>query len=646
MKFGKTLDSLMVPEWRHQYMNYNELKQLIRNGVSNAPSGARPSNDVVIGYYRDFEELFFTTCRGELTKVNDFFAHKQAEAHRKLATLNYQLDRRRAQQDPRGSSISRGSASSRTRQAEDKRKMPPIKKLRLAMSEFYLSLIMLQNYQTLNMTAFRKICKKYDKNLKSEAGLSWFERFVLVSTFAMTLQLDRMISDTEDLYTEYLANGDRSKAMAKLRVPPLGQRTPPVRVFSAGLFLGLFLVGAIMCIVSYFSLNMSPEHRYTFVSLFRGPISGVTFGFCLAINIKVYENVGVNHVLIFEVERRSALGAMGSLEIVSFFGYMSTLSILLYLLHKEFFIEDPHYIPLVQVAVVVVLFVNPVPILFYSARMWLLTVMGRVLLTPFFFVNFADFWVADQWTSLVVSIVDHYYLVRFYVRYFLDRSDAFEFEPDYAVAVIRCLPAWFRFAQSLRRFRDSGSKSTDYLINALKYFLSIGEVICSTIQMQTISQYTELFESPWTWAYLTICIVSSIYSVFWDLLMDFGLFRVWKGENLFLRDNLVYPRWLYYFVIVENTLLRFVWILEFVLVYQDLLAPYNGKSLICFSEIVRRFFWNFLRLENEHLYNCGQFRATRDIFITRLDPQEERFLESVMNNTEDLRRERRDKKYF
>jgi len=93
--------------------------------------------------------------------------------------------------------------------------------------------------------------------------------------------------------------------------------------------------------------------------------------------------------------------------------------------------------------------------------------------------------VADQWTSLVVGIVDHYYLIRFYVRYFLHWPDAFEFEPDYAVPVIRCLPAWFRFCQSLRRFRDSGSKSTDYLINALKYFLFVTEVVFSTIQMET-----------------------------------------------------------------------------------------------------------------------------------------------------------------
>lgn len=40
------------------------------------------------------------------------------------------------------------------------RKMQDIK---LAFSEFYLSLILLQNYQNLNFTGFRKILKKHDK---------------------------------------------------------------------------------------------------------------------------------------------------------------------------------------------------------------------------------------------------------------------------------------------------------------------------------------------------------------------------------------------------------------------------------------------------------------------------------------------------
>ncbi|XP_016978124.1 xenotropic and polytropic retrovirus receptor 1 [Drosophila rhopaloa] len=648
MKFGKTLETLMVAEWRYQYMNYNELKTLIRNAVDKAPDSSVVNNDVIVAYFKDFEELFFNTCDEELTKVNDFFAHKQAEAHRKLASLNYQLTLMvHDQQDPRESqSTSRGSATSRSRQLEDNRQKPPINKLRLAMSEFYLSLIMLQNFQTLNMTAFRKICKKYDKNLKSDAGLIWYERFVVRATFSTGSRLDRMIVTVEDLYTEYLANGDRSKAMAKLRVPPLGHSTSPIHVFCAGLLLGLFLVGAIICFILYFCLDLSDEFRFTFASLFRGPISGVVFGFCLVLNVKIFEKMGIDHVLIFEVERRNAVSAMRGLEIVGFFGYLCTLSILLYLLHKEFYISDPYYIPLVQFLTAVVFFFNPIQTFFYSARIWLMTTVGRIFLAPFFFVNFVDFWVADQFTSLVICFVDHYYLLRFYVRYILDRSDAFDFEPDYAVAIIRCIPAWIRFCQSLRRFRDSGSKSTDYLINAFKYFLTPMEVLFSTVQMETMDKYSNIFENPWTWAYIMICIYSSIYSLLWDFLMDFGLFKVWKGENIFLRDNLVYPKGFYYLVIVENTLLRFAWTLEIVLVYQELLAPYNGKSIVCFSEIVRRFFWNFLRLENEHLYNCGQFRATRDIFVTRLDPQEERFLEDMMDETEHMGNENLNKKYF
>ncbi len=44
--------------------------------------------------------------------------------------------------------------------------------IKLAFSEFYLSLILLQNYQTLNFTGFRKILKKHDKVRKLFADTS------------------------------------------------------------------------------------------------------------------------------------------------------------------------------------------------------------------------------------------------------------------------------------------------------------------------------------------------------------------------------------------------------------------------------------------------------------------------------------------
>ena len=36
-------------------------------------------------------------------------------------------------------------------------------------------------------------------------------------------------------------------------------------------------------------------------------------------------------------------------------------------------------------------------------------------------------------------------------------------------------------------------------------------------------------------------------------------------------------------------------------------------------EVGRRFVWNFFRLENEHLNNCGQFRVIRDISVHVID---------------------------
>jgi len=34
---------------------------------------------------------------------------------------------------------------------------------------------------------------------------------------------------------------------------------------------------------------------------------------------------------------------------------------------------------------------------------------------------------------------------------------------------------------------------------------------------------------------------------------------------------------------------------------------------VAIGEVYRRFEWNFFRMENEHLNNCGQFRAIKDI---------------------------------
>lgn len=43
------------------------------------------------------------------------------------------------------------------------------------------------------------------------------------------------------------------------------------------------------------------------------------------------------------------------------------------------------------------------------------------------------------------------------------------------------------------------------------------------------------------------------------------------------------------------------------------------SSILGPLEVFRRFVWNFFRLENEHLNNCGKFRAVRDISVAPMD---------------------------
>lgn len=70
------------------------------------------------------------------------------------------------------------------------------------------------------------------------------------STFYSNNDINRLISETEHLYTVYLEHGDRQKAMKRLRVPPLGEQRSPWITFKVGLFSGSFIVLSVTVILS------------------------------------------------------------------------------------------------------------------------------------------------------------------------------------------------------------------------------------------------------------------------------------------------------------------------------------------------------------------------------------------------------------
>jgi hypothetical protein len=92
----------------------------------------------------------------------------------------------------------------------------------------------------------------------------------------------------------------------------------------------------------------------------------------------------------------------------------------------------------------------------------------------------------------------------------------------------------------------------------------------------------------------------------------------------------------YYFAIIEDILLRFIWILSFILSENKVISGDLLTSIAAILEVFRRFVWNFFRLENEHLNNCGKFRAVRDISIAPIDSSDQTTILRMMDDDGDF----------
>ncbi|KAF1798891.1 EXS family-domain-containing protein [Mucor lusitanicus] len=162
------------------------------------------------------------------------------------------------------------------------------------------------------------------------------------------------------------------------------------------------------------------------------------------------------------------------------------------------------------------------------------------------------------------------------------------------------LPPWWRLLQCFRRYRDSNESV--HLLNAAKYSSSIMAAIVTGLRRMYPSTSMTIF-------WIMTCLFNSMYTSTWDIKMDWGLLRP-NSKNFLLRDELVFYRWTYYAAVPVNILLRFSWTLSIVKLRM------NGQLLgilVALLEAYRRIQWNFFRLENEHLNNCGQYRAIKEI---------------------------------
>jgi hypothetical protein len=362
-------------------------------------------------------------------------------------------------------------------------------------------------------------------------------------------------------------------------------------------------------------------YRSTFLIILQIIFSGI--------NVYGWSSSGVNHILIFEIDPRHHLTYQRLLEIGTSLAVLWFFSFIAFILtsYTDFY---PFIQPLIFVILIIIFLINPTPTLYRPARYWFLKKLARVLSAPFHPVGFTDFWLGDQLTSLELIFFDLEYFFCFYI------SDRQWWSSDLTSApsakglfcagwtkfllqtVFLILPSWFRFAQCLRRYRDTKHKHP-HLANAGKYATGFFVVITNSLRRATNENYSDnQIANPFLYLWIIAALVSSTYKVIWDLKMDWGFFDKNAGKNKYLRDQIVYPSKIYYYaVIIEDIICRYIWMINIFVHFHTQSAEYADIIGFTFGliEVFRRFLWNFFRLENEHLNNCGQFRAVRDISI-------------------------------
>ncbi|CAF0885084.1 unnamed protein product [Adineta ricciae] len=711
MKFAEHLSAHVTPEWNSQYIRYDEMKELLAQAVAKAQPFVDETDNVLREqFFLRVDEHFFQYCEKEASKINTFFAEKLAEAIRRWETLKNEAileeqTRRRTSnrvnvtsdtnQHPvdtttdlttdgvQASAVNRRRSAhneehdvrvpltrvlqerllERTREKQSQRvQYRKRNDLKLAFSEFYLMLVLLQNYQTLNFTGFRKILKKHDKLFQTTRGEEWRKLHIDSAPFHTSKRVDQLINDVETLYTDTLESGDRARAMKRLRVPPLEEKQSPAVTFRVGIFVGMLclLLPAVIALGAnlHDSQSTKPLAWRQALFLYRSTFLIVLHIVLVGINVYGWSSSGVNHVLIFEIDPRHHLTYQQFLEIGTFLFVLWFLSFTGFIL-SSYYDFYPFVHPLSFVSLILLFLLNPTGTLYHRARFWFIKTLGRVICAPFYRVGFADFWLGDQLTSLELIFFDMEYFFCFYT-YDVSWWPIYSHSPGRGLlcqgwsqiavqTILMILPSWFRFAQCLRRYRDT-KQLFPHLVNAGKY--ASGFLVICTNSLRRVTAINYLDDptyNPFLYLWIGASLVGSTYKLVWDLRMDWGFFDLNAGENKFLRDQIVYPsKFYYYLAILENIVFRYIWIINVFMHFRTRSAEYADVIGFIFGllEIFRRFIWNYFRLENEHLNNCGEFRAVRDISVAPISTVfDHGTLEDMMDKPNGIRNRRNAKRH-
>ncbi|XP_011029784.1 PREDICTED: phosphate transporter PHO1-like isoform X1 [Populus euphratica] len=486
------------------------------------------------------------------------------------------------------------------------------KMIRAAFVELYRGLGLLETYSSLNMAAFTKILKKFDKVSNQQASASYL-KVVKRSHFISSDKVVRLMDDVEFIFTKHFANNDRKKAMKFLR--PQQQKESHMVTFFVGLLTGCFVsLFSLYAILAHLAGIFKPNSERSYVETVY-PVFSVfallsLHLFMYGCNLFMWKGTRINYNFIFQFQPSTALKYRDAFLICTTFMTSVVAAMVIHLLLRASGFSPNHVdaIPGILLLIFIFVIICPFDIFYRPTRYCFISIIRNIFCSPFYKVLMVDFFMADQLTSQI-PLLRHMESTTCYFlagsikthRYETCKSGRLYRELAY---VISFLPYYWRAMQCARRWFDESD---------LNHLANMGKYVSAMVAAGARITYGRQENHLWFGIVLVTSVFATVYQLYWDFVKDWGLLNS-KSKNLWLRDNLILKnKNVYYMSIVLNIVLRVAWV-ETVMGFRfNMVESRMLDFLLASLEVIRRGHWNFYRLENEHLNNVGKFRAVKAV---------------------------------
>ncbi|XP_058101549.1 phosphate transporter PHO1-like isoform X1 [Magnolia sinica] len=451
------------------------------------------------------------------------------------------------------------------------------KMIRGAFVELYRGLGLLKTYSSLNMVAFTKILKKFDKVSNRQASGTYLKA-VKRSHFISSDKVVRLSDEVESIFTKHFANNDRKRAMQYLR--PQKHKDSHMITFLVGLFTGCFVtLFSIYAILAHLNGMFSAttevgymEAVYPVFSMFALLSLHV---FLYGCNLFMWRSTRINYNFIFEFSPSTALRYRDAFLICTSFMTMVVGAVVIHLLLRSNGFSPSH--------------VDTIPGILFLVLM-------------------VDFFMADQLTSQIpllrhMEFTSCYFMAGGFKTHQTQTCTSSKLYKELAY-VISFMPYYWRAMQCARRWFDDGD--IDHVANLGKY---VSAMLAAGARLTYAMQPTPL----WLAMVIVTSSIATVYQLYWDFVKDWGLLKP-KSKNPWLRDELILKnKSIYYVSIAFNFVLRLAWVETVMHINIGRVNNWLLDFFLASLEIIRRGHWNFYRLENEHLNNVGMFRAEKTV---------------------------------